>query len=728
MAIIDAPPPIDVPSEDTVVSLVEGRDPLQENIELNPLISFVQDRFTRARDKRRTGDEPRWITAYRNFRGEYGPETAFTDEESSQVFVKITKTKVLAAVAQIGDVLFAGNKFPIGIEPTPEPIGGTPDKLSADLGPQAGIESTIARPELLALLPKYTDSIKDKITEGNDSPTPNTVVWEPLKTAAKKMEKKIHDQLAESDADKHLRYKAFEMALFGTGIIKGPFAVDKEYPRWSKDSTSADSTGEDSSQQSKGLYDPVFKTIPKVTAVSVWNFYPDPDAHNMAECEGVVERHKMSAHDLRQLKKRPLFRKESIDEAITRGFNYHPEDWESILEDNSTSTQIERYEVLEYWGMISRELAEDQGLDVPISLKEMDEFQVNVWICNDQILRLVLNPYTPNVIPYYATPYEVNPYSFFGIGVAENMDDTQELMNGFMRMAVDNAALSGNIIVEIDETNLVAGQDMRVYPGKVFRRQGGAPGQSLFGMKFPNVSDQLMSLYDKARQLADEATNMPSYAHGGTNVPGVSRTAAGMSMLMGAAAQSIKQVVRNIDDYFLTPLGKNLFAFNMQFDYDPKIIGDLAVVAKGTESLMRNEIRSQRLLQFMQTGLANPLTAPLIRIDYILRELATSLDLDEDMVVNDQRAMMVQAKLMQQMNHMMAPPGQGGAQGQPSPQGGPSAPAGGPPSPSDPTGTGGGNIAPGNAPTPGAPGYTGAGGGDHGAMGAKADSASITAQ
>ena len=72
----------------------------------------------------------------------------------------------------------------------------------------------------------------------------------------------------------------------------------------------------------------------------------------------------------------------------------------------------------------------------------------------------------------------LNPYSFFGVGIAENMDDTQTLMNGFMRMAVDNAVLSGNLLIEVDETNLVPGQDLTVYPGKVFRRQGGAPGQA----------------------------------------------------------------------------------------------------------------------------------------------------------------------------------------------------------------------------------------------------------
>ena len=65
-----------------------------------------------------------------------------------------------------------------------------------------------------------------------------------------------------------------------------------------------------------------------------------------------------------------------------------------------------------------------------------------------------------------ASPYELNPYSFFGVGIAENMDDTQTLMNGFMRMAVDNAVLSGNLIVEVDETNLVPGQDLSLISGQ----------------------------------------------------------------------------------------------------------------------------------------------------------------------------------------------------------------------------------------------------------------------
>ncbi len=77
-----------------------------------------------------------------------------------------------------------------------------------------------------------------------------------------------------------------------------------------------------------------------------------------------------------------------------------------------------------------------------------------------------------------------------------------------------------------------------------------------------------MQLFDKARQLADESTGLPSFSHGQTGITGVGRTASGISMLMGAASGHIKTVIKNVDDYLLRPLGEGFFRFNMQFDFD----------------------------------------------------------------------------------------------------------------------------------------------------------------
>jgi hypothetical protein len=656
----------------------------QENMQYSGLVQYVIDEYTRSKNKRRN-DEERWLTAYKNYRGLYNQTGQFTSTEKSQAYIKITKTKVLAAHAQIVDVLFAGNKFPLGVQHSPVPDGisekvnfdpKSPDNMKG--GDPASRSATVSRPEILQLtkkIEKEIEPIADKVRLGSGN-TPTAITWEPAKEAARAMEKMIHDQLEESGVAKELRHTMFEMPLFGTGAFKGPFATEKEYPKWNSD----------------GEYEPLFKTIPEAKSVSIWNLYPDADARGMDDCEKMIERHRMNRSQMRKLKKRPFFRKESIEKAINLGPNYIKEYWEDDLIDNGVEYgNPERWEVLEYWGIMDRDLAEDAGLELPKEYKDREEVQINLWVCQGQILRLVLNPFNPERIPYYIVPYELNPYSFFGIGVAENMQDTQLLMNGFMRLAVDNAALSSNVILEVDEGNLVPNQDMSIYPGKIFRRQAGAPGQAIFSTKVQNVTNECLLMFDKARQLSDEATGLPSYSHGMSGVMNVGRTASGMSMLMGAADRNIKSVVRNVDDYLLAPMGKNYFAFNMQFNFNNEfIIGDLEVVAKGTESLMRNEVRSQKLLQFLQIT-ANPLDAPFVKRDYALRELAASLDLDEDELVHDIKQATIQAEMYKALG--VTPETMGGQPNQ-QPEG-------------DPTQTGGGQgPVPSNINTPGEAGNT----------------------
>ena len=690
---------------DEVTAAEDAEDSIFESV--SSVVSFVNERFKRSEDAR-YGDETRWLRAYRNYRGIYGSDVQFTDTEKSRVFIKVTKTKTLAAYGQIVDVLFGNNKFPltidpsilpdgvaesvhINIDPNAEQAGDELNNVTRDAAPKPyliGPDTELKPGETMAdlknrlgPLEEKLGPVSDKVIEG-DGTTPTTVTFHPAMVAAKKMEKKIHDQLVESGANKHLRSMAFEMALLGTGVMKGPFAVDKEYPNWNED----------------GEYDPLVKTVPSTSHVSLWNFYPDPEASSMDDAEYVVERHKMSRTQLRSLKNRPYFMKDSVELAVDKGPDYDMKYWEQTMEDNETEATTERWEVLEFWGFVDVELLEENGVSIPKDYKDLDELSCNIWVCNGEVLRFVLNPFKPATIPYYATPYEHNPYSFFGVGIAENMDDTQTLMNGFMRMAIDNAALSGNLIIEVDETNLVPGQDLSVYPGKVFRRQGGAPGQGIFGTKFPNVAQENLQLFDKARVLADESTGFPSFAHGQTGVSGVGRTASGISMLMSAANGSIRNVVKNVDDYLIRPLGKSFFAFNMQFDFDEDIRGDLEVRASGTESLMANEVRSQRLMQFLQVA-QNPTLAPFAKMDYIIREIAKSMELDPDKVTNSMQDAAIQAEILKAFQAPQQPPA--GPEGVQAPQG--QAPQG----VADTSGGGGSQMGIGTAPTPGEQGFTG---------------------
>ena len=140
----------------------------------------------------------------------------------------------------------------------------------------------------------------------------------------------------------------------------------------------------------------------------------------------------------------------------------------------------------------------------------------------------------------------------------------------------------------------------------------------------------------------------------------------------------------------------------MQFDFNPEIKGDLAVKAQGTESLMANEVRSQRLMQFLGV-VSNPVLAPFAKMDYIVREIAKSMDLDPDKLTNSLSDAAVQAELLRAMNPEPQP--QMSPEGVPPPQQGGQPPAG--IQVQDTTGSGGGQIGTGTAPLPDEQGFTG---------------------
>ena len=687
---------------------------LEEQLQ-NNLVGLIQDRFLSA-ESARDLDEKRWLESYHNYRGLYGKNIRFRESEKSRVFVKITKTKVLAAYGQLVEVIFGSGKFPIGISETKVPEGVAEHAHLDTKNPMPGLETTDPEMTQESENPydvgyegdgrtlkagatygtgKFEEQRVEEVAEENLkeglSPIPEMLEISPAAKAARRMEKLIHDQIEESNGASEIRNSLFEAALFGTGIVKGPFNFNKTLNRWSSDEDGA------------RTYSPIAVRVPRIEFVSIWDFFPDPNATTIDEAEYVFHRHRMNRTQLRSLSKLPYFDKDAIRECLQMGPNYVEKDYEQELKDDSRTDEYgaSQFEVLEYWGVMDAEYARQVGMEIDEGVDDLDEIQINAWLCNGKMLRAVVNPFTPYRVPYHAFSYERNPYSFFGIGVAENMDDSQKIMNGHARMAIDNLALSGSLVFDVDETALVGGQSMEIYPGKVFRRQAGVPGQAINGLKFPNTSQENMMMFDKFRQLADEQTGIPSYSHGQTGVQSMTRTASGMSMLLGAASLNIKTVIKNLDDFLLKPLGEAYFQWNMQFlEAELGVEGDLEVKATGTNSLMQKEVRSQRLTMFLQTA-SNPAVAPFIKINKLISELAYSLDLDPDELLNDPEEAAMMAQIIGMQNAGQNTGAEAGPTGQ---EQGPMGAAGGvPQGPQElgATGTGGGNIGTGSVPQSG---------------------------
>ena len=323
----------------------------KETYNISGLAGLVKSKFIDSENARKF-DEQRWLRSYRNYRGVYGNDMAFTESEKSKVFVKITKTKVLAAYGQMIEVLFSSGKFPVGVEPTPVPEGiaeyahvsksqeATPEQPESPYGfpgdgmdiPPGATESMI----LNGLAKKYQG------TGFKPGPAPDLSKMpqiEPADESAKNMETLIHDQLDESQAITVLRHVLFEMCLLGTGILKGPFTYDKTLHKWQKDFDTGES-----------VYTPQDKSVPRVEAVSCWDFYPDPDAVTIEDAEYVIQRHVYTRSQVRDLMNRPYFRKEAIRESLDMGPSYEARGYESSLQDRESTDEFDknRYEILEF--------------------------------------------------------------------------------------------------------------------------------------------------------------------------------------------------------------------------------------------------------------------------------------------------------------------------------------------------------------------------------------------
>lgn len=685
--------------------------------------ALVNQRFKFAETARRVNEDI-WIRSYYQHRGEYSPEQRQRiaklqerNPQASEVFVKITKAKNVASYGQIREIIWGDDEFPISIEPENIPEGiadtafitpeGAPDIQPTEAsaigysgdGQQVPPGST-AKTMLAGLQDSFKNLLKGKKVQPGPSPDPKQFPEiHPAKMVAMKLEDTIKDQFNDGNVDRHLNSCILECVIFGTGILKGPFTEEETIHKWDMDPKTKQIT-----------YSPEQKLAPKTTWTSIWNAYPDPNARNIFEASYFIERHLMSEFMVKGLKKQKLFYHDAIDRLIQRGPRHERKFWENIIRDQTLATiDDRRYEVFEYWGYMDKEMI--RGLDISDEdsiLKMPDQIQVNVWVAEGEVLRVAINPFTPQRLPYYVVPYEEHPYQIWGIGLSENISDAQDLMNGHWRMAIDNLRFAGNCIFEVNEAQLVPGQDMSLYPGKIFRKQGGAPGQSVYGITIPNTSQSHVQLYDKARSIADEEAGQPSASYGQTGVSSSPRTAAGMSMIMSAASLNIKTVIKNFDFFIIEPLGRAYFYWNMQFNKDaPDIRGNVKIIAKGTNALMQKEVQSQRLLSLLQVG-GNPNVAPFMKFDGVLEALVKTMGLKSKDLVNDPATAKLYADILGAANgpqNGQTPSTQTGTPSTGTSSSGPQ-PATGGVNPSDPTGSGGSNIGVGTAPQSGEAGHS----------------------
>lgn len=544
--------------------------------------------------------ETEWLKDIRAYNGIYEPEIlARLGKNRSKIFIHLTRTKTQTAYARLIDLQFQTDDPHWAVEPTPIPT---------------------VSPEAQRQMAKQVYLATGQVPTAEELKTMANLLAE---SAAEKMTLAMRDQKAECGYDETLKTAMLEMCMLGTGAVKGFFTRIRDVVGWTK-------------QQNEWNVSSESTPVPDCEAVSVFDLYPDPYAITMEDATGIFQRHILTRSQLDALSVHAGFSKDTVTKILTEfeGGNHTQLDHEierrKIAGYNTTTSKSGRYEVLEYWGTVTGRELESAGLP------EMDpakDYQANVWTCAGYTIKAQLNPFKPVRLPYHIAPYERVPHQFWGVGVPRQMRDSQTTMNTSARIALDNLGISSGPQVEVN-MDLVDPLETvdELFPWKIWKRSGGDPQAQLLRFYQPdNIITHLVNMMEIFRRFADEETNLPSYTHG-EQTQSMNSTASGMSMLMGAAAVVTNSTIKNSDEYLIRPLNESQYHWNMQWNPDESIKGDMNVVARGSTALIAKETQSQRLIQF--AGMTtNPVDMQFVDRPALLKAIAESMDLDAKKII-----------------------------------------------------------------------------------------------
>ena len=596
-------------------------------------------------DRRET--EQRWLRDLRQYRGVYDPETLNAIGASrSKVFVRKTRVKVKTLDSRVADLLFpAGTEKNWTVEPTPKPT--VPDEQLAL------IVQGLQQQAVQALQQAAPQDGQPPQPQQPPQITPEMVekaVADHVKHAATKMGRCIEDQLVEARYKDACLKAVHSGHLYGTGVLKGPLVDRKVRTRFAF---------EDGAWRAKSEH----FIVPFVDYVPLWRLYPDMNATTIEGCRYVYERHLMSRAELAELAERKSFAGRAH---VIRGYIHaHPRgELKPRTVDNELKIIGERqanqavvdgqYEILERWGWLAGEELQDAGVEVPTD-RVHEAFFSNVWLLpNGEVIKAVLQPLNGVTWPYHFYHFDKDETTIFPEGLASVMRDDQTTLNAAHRMILDNGALTSGPMFEVSPHLLSNLERLDEFvPWKAFIRNAQQPGARAINMiSMDSKLNELGAISSRFEANIDETTAIPRYMSGENATQGAAGTAAGMSMLMGAANIVIKDLVTAWDEGVTRPFLEAMYRWNMQFNTDMRTKGDFDVKARGAASLVAKEVRARMLNEFAAMT-ANPMDAPYIHRDRLNQLRAEAMEMGNVVKTQEEVEQEAQSGPMAMQNQLM---------------------------------------------------------------------------
>lgn len=611
------------------------------------------------------------LRGMRQRNGEYEADklNAIRQQGGSEVYMMITEVKCRAAESWLRDILLDTGTPPWSIDPSPVPSLKPEQMREIEASLTASIMNVIEQlgraptPEEIAELKEVAQQEKrlDILQEAHDR--------------TEKMRDKISDQFVQGGWDGAFNDFITDLVTFPAAFLKGPVIRRQRVLEWVKD------------EQGATVAAPKDVIAPEYERVDPFNMYPEPGINSLQEGY-LFEHHPMTRTMLSELIGVPGYDESAIrmileegapsSSWITQRSQFAKEQEERKFDTVLRPTDM--FDALEFWGKISGKMLREWGMSKEEAPDEAQEYDANIWLVGNYIIKAELNYDPLGEKPYSKSSFIKLPGAFWGKGIPEILEDVQGVCNAAVRSLVNNMGIASGPQVEVNLERIPPNENItQLFPWKIWQVTNDPAGSSAPAVRFNQPNDNsasLMAVYERFASMADDHSGIPAYLYGDLNVHGAGRTSSGLSMLMGAAGKGVRQVVMYIDIDVIKPIVERQFIYNMRYDPDESIKGDVNVIPRGAANLATKEQMNTRRVEFL-TATANPIDAEIMGREgraAVLREISKSLQLPSEEVVPSREKAALSARAQsapqqQQLAH-------GAPQG--SPESTPTAPDGSP--------------------------------------------------
>jgi hypothetical protein len=180
-----------------------------------------------------------------------------------------------------------------------------------------------------------------------------------------------------------------------------------------------------------------------------------------------------------------------------------------------------------------------------------------------------------------------------------------------------------------------------LFPGKMWAVKSTFAGVSrpVDFIQIPSTYQYLNNEFQQLLISADRVSGIPEYSQGMASGAknGAAGTASGLSMLLEAAGNQIKEPIENLDNGLLEPLIRAMYHELLNDpEVSPDAKGDFKIVALGANGLIFKEQATIRRREFLQLVLSSPVLQQLIKPEgmiALIREVVDGLSMETDDIV-----------------------------------------------------------------------------------------------